>query len=68
MLLELASSLWQCVLPGLRSRVSDPTCSNQLAPLLVNLTDFSLEWLATDSVVDDDELFIVILYVVAEIG
>lgn len=41
---ELTSCLWQNMLPGLRSRVKDPTCSKQLAPLLVSLTDFSLEW------------------------
>ena len=44
LILEMTSFLWQCVLPGLRSRVNDPTCSNQLAPLLVSLTDFSLDW------------------------
>ena len=41
---EITNSLWQCVLPGLRNRVSDVTCSTQLAPLLVSLTDFSLDW------------------------
>ena len=41
---ELTNNLWQSVLPGLRERVKDPTCSDQLAELLGNFSGFSLEW------------------------
>ncbi|XP_065907366.1 uncharacterized protein [Dysidea avara] len=39
--------VYSCVLPGLRKRVKDPTCSDRLAVLLGTLSSFSLEWLVS---------------------
>ena len=44
LLIVVHNFLWQCVLPGLRKRVKDPTCSDRLAVLLGTLSSFSLEW------------------------